>query len=228
MWKSVKRVPFRAVVQCTAAQCQSRARQMGPFAVGASVPRESRLGVLVLVPDIEKLPVAPYAPTSPQPQSSATTRAHHAKAPHQGKKRQTQAWSRWKVLRRNDGRKDAHMKRKLGLGAAPPATMSGIKKVARAAPREWKSNRATIVRTTHWVRAVSRGACRRASRSRSIRGPRARARPRARPARPAGWLGARDACARPPMAWPPAPRAHASAGPPKRRAQPPQAASAWS
>jgi hypothetical protein len=148
VWKSVKRVPFRAVAQYTAAQCQSRARQMGPFAVGASVPRESRLGVLVLVPDIEKLPVAPYAPTSPQPQSSATTRAHHAKAPHPGKKRQTQAWSRWKVLRRNDGRKDAHMKRKLGLGAAPPATMSGIKKVARAAPREWKSNRATIVHHT--------------------------------------------------------------------------------
>ena len=122
------------------------------FAVGASVPRESRLGVLVLVPDIEKLPVAPYAPTSPHPQSSATTRAHHAKATHdQRTPRTTQAWRRWKVLWCDDGRKDAHMKRKLGLGAAPPATMSGIEKVARAAPREWTSNRATIVH--HTVRA---------------------------------------------------------------------------
>ena len=37
-----------------------------------SAPRASRLGVLVLVPVIAKEPVAPYAPTSPQPQSSAT------------------------------------------------------------------------------------------------------------------------------------------------------------
>ena len=48
------------------------------ISVNANAPSASRLGVRVLVPVIEKLPVAPYAPTSPHPQSSATARAHEA------------------------------------------------------------------------------------------------------------------------------------------------------